>query len=71
MDLIYSQSITHYDLIPHVARLAYDLARIPQGPHVDGVIGFVHHLTQQMRHMSIQTLQPTTAQAQQQLSIPS
>ena len=41
MDLIYSQSGTLYDLIPHVARLASNPSRPLKGAHTDGVIGSI------------------------------
>ena len=44
MDLIYSQSDTLYDLIPLAARPAYDPAKPPKGPYVDGVIGYVSQI---------------------------
>ena len=44
MDLIYSQSRTLYDLIPHAGRPTSNIAWSPKGPHADGVIGYVNKM---------------------------
>ena len=44
MDLIYSQSSTLYDLIPHATSPVSNRARTPKGSHADGVIGSVSQI---------------------------
>ena len=58
LDMIYSHSGTMYEIIPHVSRLSMDPRKPNQGPHANGVVGFVSHasmgqLVDQMGHMSI------------------
>jgi hypothetical protein len=41
LDLVYSQSGTLYDLIPHAPRPSNNPSKLAPGAHVDGMIGFV------------------------------
>jgi ribosomal protein L44E len=66
LDLIYSQSGTLYDIIPHAHRPSYDPQRPTPGPHADGIIGTVStpsisHVTDQMGKLSVN---PATAVSQ-------
>jgi hypothetical protein len=58
LDLIYSQLIILYDIIMHVPRPSLDPKNPNPRPHVDGVVGYVSHvsvkqLANHMGHMTI------------------
>jgi len=62
LDLIYAQSGTLYELIPHASRPTFDLTKPLPGPHADGVIGFVQVAVDQvagrMGQMTMNSSQP-------------
>jgi hypothetical protein len=41
LDLVYSESDTLYNLMPHAPRLSNDSSRPTTEAHADGVVGFV------------------------------
>jgi hypothetical protein len=41
LDLVYSQSSTLYDMIPHAPRPSTDSSKPSPGTHVDGIMGSV------------------------------
>jgi hypothetical protein len=58
LDLIYSQSSTMHDIIPHALKPLTDPKNPNPRPHANDVVGFVSHasvnqLVEQMGHMSI------------------
>ena len=60
LDLIYAQSGTLYELIPHASRPTFDLTKPLPGPHADGVIGSVQAAVNQVaRRMGQMTMNPS------------
>ena len=47
LDLVYSQSGTLYDLIPHASHPTSDPSRPVTKPHVDGILGSIQKKTPQ------------------------
>lgn len=62
LDLIYAQSGTLYELIPHASRPTFDLTKPLPGPHANGVIGSVQAAVDQvagrMGQMTMNSSQP-------------
>ena len=60
LNLIYAQSGTLYELIPHASRPTYDLTKPLPGPHADGVIGSVQESINQVAgRMGQMTMHPS------------
>jgi hypothetical protein len=61
MELIYSQSIMLYNILPDAPRSTFNLTKLKSGPHDDGIVGSTQsnptdQLSNQMQHFSIQNI---------------
>jgi hypothetical protein len=59
LELIYSQSVLLYEVLPDAPRSILDKTRQRSGPHADGIVGSmkmkpVDHLSNQLQQLSIQ-----------------
>jgi len=74
LDLIYAQSDTLYELIPHASRPTFDLTKPLPGPHANGVIGSVQasvdQVARRMGQMSMNPCQPIQIASIPSVSLP-